>query len=427
MGHLFQSAAIMHGHGLFLTISPNERHSCLTLRLSRFRQGDPLLGMSSDTERRKRFASADAPSLFLDHQSGFTTDGTDAIDIDLPGFDFRREILCRDPLAPVAVRLILASLLGRRMCTKCPACRCCNSFGSNARPTGGIFGLCAALVGAVENQFLGTLHYHALAFLVNIYQFATLQDIEQAIGEGRLFADAVKEWHCWVSREEHFDVAWHTESEDKLYQGWKSGFSGPEHGALCALPQYLTRADDAPTLWTGGVSEGEANAEGAAFRRRYFADAQGVFSRVHHHWHPDGQPLTSCLTKQQKSKRRKAGVKKAPGACKHGFPKSGLICDKARVVCPGLARRLRDSGVSVRGRRNALGAILGRRNDAWLSGNELEIMTPPIHCNADSSCVLLTLRFFSTHSKLVIQVPISSRRWKSMISDSFAARLQHLL
>ena len=169
MGHIFQSVPIMHGHGLFLTISPNERHSGLTLRLSRFRQGDPLLALSKDPERRRRFATADEPSLFLQFQDGFTPANGDVVDIDMPDFDFRREILSRDPLAPVlafrvAVRLILAALLGLRMCSKCPACTCCNSFGSNARPTGGVFGLCAALVGAVENQFLGTLHYHALVF-----------------------------------------------------------------------------------------------------------------------------------------------------------------------------------------------------------------------------------------------------------------------
>jgi hypothetical protein len=220
----------------------------------------------------------------------------------------------------------------------------------------------------VENQHLGTLHYHALAFLVNIYQYGTLQDIQKAIEEKRILADAVKEWHCWVCREEHFDAAWHAENEGKLFQAWRTGHGGPEHAALSALPQYLQRADDTPTLWSGGASDAEVAREGAQFRQQYFADAQGIFSRVHHHWHPDGQPLTNCLTKEQKKHRRKAGVKRAPGVCKHGFPKDGLICARVRVVCPGLARSLRDSGVRVRGRRNALGGILGRRSDAWLSG-----------------------------------------------------------
>ena len=48
----------------------------------------------------------------------------------------------------------------------------------------------------MENQLLGTLHFHALAFLVNIYQFTTLEHIAKAIRDGGLLADAVKEWHC---------------------------------------------------------------------------------------------------------------------------------------------------------------------------------------------------------------------------------------
>jgi hypothetical protein len=209
---------------------------------------------------------------------------------------------------------------------------------------------------------------HALAFLVNIYQYSTLADIESAIRDKRLLATAVTNWHCWVNREEHFDLAQHKKNEAALLQSWKASNNGPEHAALCGLPQYLTRTADTPTLWSGGVTEEEAAAEGAFFQRQYFADAQYIFSRVHHHWHPDGQPLTNCLTKQQKSERRKRGVKKAPGICKHGFPKDGMISDRIRVVCPGLARQLKDAGVRVRGRRNALGSILGRRNDAWLSG-----------------------------------------------------------
>ena len=157
-------------------------------------------------------------------------------------------------------------------------------------------------------------------------------------------------------------------NEAALFQSWKNSNSGPEHAALCGLPQYLSRTTDSPTLWNGGMTVEEAAAEGSSFREQYFADAQGIFSRVHHHWHPDGQPLSNCLTKQQKTRRKKLGVKRAPGICKHGFPKDGLISERVRIVCPGVARQLKDAGVRVRGRRNALGSILGRRNDAWLSG-----------------------------------------------------------
>ena len=55
--------------------------------------------------------------------------------------------------------------------------------------------------------------------------------------------------------------------------------------------------------------------------------------------------------------------KNAPNKCKHGFPKS--ICDVARVVCRGNARKFRQS---TAGRRNALGCVLNPRDNQWLSG-----------------------------------------------------------
>ena len=70
MGHVFQSGAIGFGHGLFLTISPNEKMSSLVLRLHRVRQQDPLLRAGSADESmakmRQRLASRDLPSLSTD-------------------------------------------------------------------------------------------------------------------------------------------------------------------------------------------------------------------------------------------------------------------------------------------------------------------------------------------------------------------------
>ena len=67
--------------------------------------------------------------MFVDGAAGFSPGdkGMECVSTDLPEFDFRRELLSRDPLAPVmaftvAVRLILAELLGLRMCSRCPHC-----------------------------------------------------------------------------------------------------------------------------------------------------------------------------------------------------------------------------------------------------------------------------------------------------------------
>ena len=41
MGHRQFGARVMYGDCVFMTISPNEQHSALVLRLSRFRRNDP--------------------------------------------------------------------------------------------------------------------------------------------------------------------------------------------------------------------------------------------------------------------------------------------------------------------------------------------------------------------------------------------------
>ena len=70
--------------------------------------------------------------------------------VELPDYDVRRLVRARDPLASVDaftayVRLVLARLMGIRMCPLCPHCNakdsqrpCQNKFGSNMEAMGGI-------------------------------------------------------------------------------------------------------------------------------------------------------------------------------------------------------------------------------------------------------------------------------------------------
>ena len=53
------------------------------------------------------------------------------------------------------------------------------------------------------------------------------------------------------------------------------------------------------------------------------------------------------------------------GVCKHDYPKDKWITDRALVICPGVAK---DRGLRTSGQRNALGTILGPRNNEWLNG-----------------------------------------------------------
>ena len=109
MGHVFQSGAIGYGHGLFITISPNEKHSCLVMRLHRARQDDPLLRSGCPdalhNAMRTRLATQDWPSL------------SESADVELPDFADRLREVANDPLAVVqgfrvAVNVILGRLLG---------------------------------------------------------------------------------------------------------------------------------------------------------------------------------------------------------------------------------------------------------------------------------------------------------------------------
>ena len=101
-----------------MTVSPGERHNYLAIRLSRYRQNDPFItSRCSDAASHRPWASRNKPSL--------EPKADDEVNIDIPGYDLRRLILARDPLAAVnafmiQIRTILATVLGVRMCPLCP-------------------------------------------------------------------------------------------------------------------------------------------------------------------------------------------------------------------------------------------------------------------------------------------------------------------
>ena len=171
MGKVGFGAALVYGQGLFITISPSERHGGLAIRLSRYRKGDLLL-RGSHANKEKGWVGKDKPSLEA-HDNGRGGDE--------PDYETRKLILARDPLCAVDaftvyVRVVLACLLGIRMCPECPHCNCGDNpcqdrFGSNAEAQGGSLGRCDALFGAVETQKSGVLHYHMKAFIQRLHQY----------------------------------------------------------------------------------------------------------------------------------------------------------------------------------------------------------------------------------------------------------------
>ena len=113
------------------------------------------------------------------------------------------------------------------------------------------------------------------------------------------------------------------------------------------------------TKWDPDADAVTCDQDAAQFKAAYETDVQTIFSKVQHHHHPNGQPLSHCIKKG----------KKHADQCKHGFPKAALVTkpdeSKFRVVCPTVAKEV---GLKVNGPRNALGEILGPRNDEYLSG-----------------------------------------------------------
>ena len=179
-------ASIVYGNGVFMIVSPGERHDYLAIRLSRYRSADPYISHEGAKDERMWIGSGQ-PSLepVENHQFG----------VHVPRYDLRRCIQAKDPLCCsnaffVQMRTILATITGIRMCADCPHCvehddPCQDAFGSSAELAGGFAGRADALFGAVEAQKTnGSLHFHFKLFVQRLHQHCTLQEIAELIQEG---------------------------------------------------------------------------------------------------------------------------------------------------------------------------------------------------------------------------------------------------
>lgn len=125
----------------------------LALPLHRARHNDVWLQrQGDDADIQRPVAGRDRPKL--DQSS----EQSDEVTVELPEYVWRRRALCQDVLASIdAIRvlccIVLARLLGTRMCERCPACNvndsdnpCQNNFGSIIRPWVVFLGVCGGLV-----------------------------------------------------------------------------------------------------------------------------------------------------------------------------------------------------------------------------------------------------------------------------------------
>ena len=372
MGHCLTGANIVYGTGVFITISPSERHSGLTLRLIRKRANDPWLkyGEPDFKDLMRKVAAVDYPSLETVTQEWADTNHCEYAEVALPEYKLRRQVISNDILCCVEaflvlVKVVLATLLGIRMCPKCPHCNandsknpCQDLFGSNMDTFGGIFGGCDGFGGAVESQRGATLHIHLIAYIISLFQHLTLARISEMIEEKLLSVAALERYMEWVSMHEHLDQALHEQHVEDLEKQWRQNYKNSSNDALGYVPSFVFN-DEHATMWDGADMSSVAE-DAAAYMTSYRTSGQFVLSRTNHHIHPKDRhtgervPLNACIAKGQKKTKVKI--------CKHGAPWTNQCTRRTKLVCPGIARKHK---LKVSGQRNALGSFIVRRRDPW--------------------------------------------------------------
>ena len=262
MGQVQFGARIIYGDCVFMTVSLNEQHSALVLRMMRGRRADPMLGTKTMQENNAaKWLMVDVPNL--------EEMETAEVEIPVPAASVRAQLAAQNPHAVMSafqleVRVRLAQLLGLRMCFRCPDCRCRDRFGSNMLPCGGVFGAAVACGGAIEFQYHSSPHFHFEVFLANIYQYHTLNDIRKRI-EAKLFdPQEVFKWYEWVKMEASPDLSEFSQDADHLREEWWDRFQNREHDRLCMLPRMLAGPSDG-IVW--GTNTLKAQLEGEESRK----------------------------------------------------------------------------------------------------------------------------------------------------------------
>ena len=178
-----QAMRIRYCTPIFVTVTPDEAHSLLYVRMSRHRRSDPIRRPEQHCNARsgdRRWPALDKDltlecpvEIFAERRATW---------------EERRRILARDPLATVhgfrvTMFLVMKHLFGMNVCLQCPSCNCgsmpCQDWqGSNATCAGGIFGRCDAAYVAIEFQkSSGSPHGHIQLFVQCLHQHETLVDI----------------------------------------------------------------------------------------------------------------------------------------------------------------------------------------------------------------------------------------------------------
>ena len=179
-----------------------------------------------------------------------------------------------------------------------------------------------------------------------------MTEIAEMMESNFLKFEALAKYQSWMHREDHLVLDSHESNLKFLEEQLKESHRDPVNDGPCQLPSFM-KEDTSAIMWSSdGPLLADARIQAVLYKEKYFADAQYVMSRCHHHWHPkdpetgERHPIRGCLAKDSKHE------------CKAKFPQTKRLNLIAKVVCPGNARK---HGLRVSGRRNALRSILGRR------------------------------------------------------------------
>ena len=103
IGHILFGFRVVYGECLFVTVSPNRRHSALILRLSRARRNDSMLRSDDQSaQSRASMCGRKAPRFMTKHNVNEDLTGESArVEIPLPALLTRQALNAQDPLASV--------------------------------------------------------------------------------------------------------------------------------------------------------------------------------------------------------------------------------------------------------------------------------------------------------------------------------------
>eukprot|EP00435_Cladocopium_sp_Y103_P058343 s631_g20.t1 len=288
---------IRYGVPLFVTVSPDEAHQWLFVRMTRSRASDPVRSASAFQE----WMSGDREFPPLDDDIEFPIH-VERLRRCLPGWQQRRTILARDPLASVdgfhvLLRLLLRHVFGVNVCHLCPDCEktaspCMDCSGSNAALLGGVFGRMEALYVTIEAQkSTGSLHGHMQCFLQCLHQHTPLTEIFE-MSSPQL--EQLRREYCRFQAH-----AGHSVYSGQMPNEIEAGIAAaeatwPEH----ALDTHMTRC---PEYQRRSAAKAFDTEEAVQWQREYLEeDVVKLQYLKQHHFHPkssetgDRVPLRGC-------------------------------------------------------------------------------------------------------------------------------------